>query len=181
MWFKERQQVVICVLAGAMVGGFLLLRYLPLRNYAKAVKERETTQTFAIAKAAAESQQLPVLEEQLLKLRATVANSGTNIPLQRDIGVFLRKIADLMNEHNLKEQVIAPGKEIEADELKCIPVDMQCKGRLAQIFEFYKQLQGLDRLVRIETVVLVNDSDFGGEVDMQTKLVIYYRPQAGQG
>jgi hypothetical protein len=53
---------------------------------------------------------------------------------------------------------------------------MQCKGRLTQIFEFYKQLQKLDRLVRIEQVKLVNDSSFEGEVSMETKLVIYYWP-----
>jgi len=181
MLFQERQQIVICVLAGAIVGGFILFRYLPLQNKAKAVEQMETTQTIAIAKASAEIQQLPVLEEQLIKLQAKVANYKANIPLQRDLGGFLHKIAGLMDKHNLKEQVIAPGKEIEADELKCIPVDMQCKGRLAQVFEFYKQLQGLDRLVRIERAELVNDSDFGGEVSMQTKLVIYYRPEAGQG
>ena len=179
--FKERQQIVICILAGAMVSGFLLFRYLPLHNKAKAVKQRETTQTFAIAKATADSQQLPLLEEQLFKLQARVAHYEANIPSQRDLGAFLGKMADLMNEHNLKEQVITPGKEIGTDELKCIPVDMQCKGRLAQVFEFYKQLQGLDRLIRIERMELANDSDFSGEVSMQTKVVIYYKPGAEQG
>jgi len=181
MLFKERQQIVICVLAGAIVGGFLLFRHLPLRKKARTVEQMKAKQIFAIAKASAESKQLPVLEEQLLKLQAKVANYETNIPVQRELGVFLHKVADLMNEHNLKDQVVAPGKEIEADELKCIPVDMQCKGRLAQVFEFYKQLQRLDRLVRIERMELVNDSDFGGEVNMQTKMVIYYRPEARQG
>ncbi len=180
MLFKERQQIVICVLAGAIIGGFLL-RYLPLRKEAKAVEQMKAAQIFAIAKASAESKQLPVFEEQLLKLRAEVANYGANIPVQRDLGVFLSKIADLMNEHNLKEQVVAPGKEIKADELKCIPIDMQCRGKLAQVFEFYKQLQRLDRLVRIERMEFVSDSDFGGDVSMRTKVVIYYRPETGQG
>jgi Tfp pilus assembly protein PilO len=58
---------------------------------------------------------------------------------------------------------------------------MQGKGRLKQIFEFFGRLQSLDRLVRIEQVKLVNDRDFSGEVSMQTKAVIYYRTEAGQG
>ncbi len=181
MLFQKRQQIVICVLAGAMVGGFLLFRYLPLQKKAKVVEQMKTAQTFAVVKESAERKQLPVLEEQLLKLQAKVANYEANIPVQRDLGVFLRKVADLMNEHNLKEQVVEPGKEIEVGELKCIPIDMQCKGKLAQVFEFYKQLQGLDRLIRIEEIKLVNDGDFGGEVGMQTKMVIYCRPQARQG
>jgi hypothetical protein len=42
-------------------------------------------------------------------------------------------------------------------------------------------MQGLDRLVRIEHIKVVNDGDFTGEVMMQTEAVIYYRSEVGQG
>ncbi len=178
--FRERQQTVICIVAGAMVGGFVLFRYLPLQKRIKAVEQRRAEQALVIAKASAESEQLPALEERLLKLRSTVGNYGRQVPEDRNLGGFLHGIADLMNKHNLREQLIQPGKETEAAELNCIPVNVQCRGRLKRIFEFYKSLQGLDRLVRIEQVKLTNDSDFTGEVKVQTKAVIYYRAQAGQ-
>ena len=181
MLFRKRQQIAICVVAGAMVGGFVLFRYLPLQKRIKAVGQKRAAQTLAIAKAWHQSEQLPVLKEQLLKLQTAVGNHEANIPSQMALGMFLHKIANLMNEHHLREQVVAPGKEIEVNELKCIPVNMQCKGRLKQIFEFYRRMQGLDRLVRIEQVKLVNDNDFSGEVSMQTKAFIYYRPEARQG
>ena len=179
--FRERQQIVICVIVGAMVGGFVLFRYLPLQKRVKAIEQARAAQILAITKASAESEQLPALKEQLLKLQRATGNYEANVPRHRNLGAFLHRIADLMNEHNLREQVIAPGKEIETDELNCIPVNMQCKGGLKQIFEFYRQMQGLDRLIRIEQVKLVNNSDFSGEVTMQTKAVIYYRPKATQG
>ncbi len=179
--FRERQQIVLCIIAGAMVGGFVLFRYLPLQERAKAVESRFIETQAAIAKASAESKQLPVLKEQLLKLQMAVGNYEANIPAQRALGVFLHRMADLMNEQNLKEQVIQSGEEIKADVLNCIPLNMECKGKLTQIFEFYKSLQGLDRLVRIEQVKLVNGSDFGGEVSVQTKAIIYYRSEAGDG
>jgi len=181
MLFRERQQIAICVVAGVMVAGFVLFRYLPLQKRTKTVGQKRAAQTLAVAKACRQSGQLPVLKEQLLKLQRAVGNHEANIPAQMELGVFLHRIADLMNEHHLKEQVVAPGKDIEVDELKCIPVNMQCKGRLKQIFEFYGRMQGLDRLVRIEQVKLMNDNDFSGEVSMQTKVFIYYRPEARQG
>ena len=181
MLFRERQQIVIFCLAGAMVGGFVLLRYLPLRKRIKVIEQRRAARTLAITKASAESRGLPVLKEELLKLQRVVGNYEANIPGQMALGAFLHRIANLMNEHNLKEQLIQPGEEIEADELNCIPVNMQCKGKLMQIFKFYESLQGLDRLVRIEQVKLVNESNFSGEVSMQTKAVIYYRSEGKQG
>jgi Tfp pilus assembly protein PilO len=164
-----------------MVGGFVMFSYLPLRRETEFIRQAYASQKLAISKALDESRQIPAAREQLFGLQASVGNYERQIPAQRELGEFLQKIADLMDEHNLKGQMIQPGKEIRTGDLNCIPVNMQCKGRLSQIFEFYKSVQGLDRLVRIERVKLVNDGDFGGEVTVQTNAVIYYRAEAGQG
>ena len=58
---------------------------------------------------------------------------------------------------------------------------MQCKGELAQISEFYRRLQTLDRLVRIEKVKLSNDNSYSGQVNMETEAVVYYRAKVGRG
>lgn len=181
MLFREKQQIVICILAGAMVGGFVLFRYLPLRKRIRAAEQTRAAQALAIVKTSAQSRQLPALEEQLLKLQSAVGNYERQVPPHRNLGTFLHRIADLMNKHNLKEQLVQPGKEIEADALNYIPVTMQCKGKLTQIFGFFRSLQGLDRVVRIEQVKLVNDKDFNGEVSMQTEVIIYYRSATAQG
>jgi len=167
--------------AGAVVAVFVLFSYLPLRQRVKTVELTKTAQTLAISKASMERVKLSAIKEQLLKLKRTVENYKVSIPAKRDLGLFLQQIAELMSKHNLKEQVIAPGKKIVVKELSCIPVDMQCKGTLAQVFEFHKQMQRLDRLIRIEQVKLTNDNDFSGEVNMQTKVVIYYKPKSEQG
>lgn len=181
MMFRERQQIVICVVAGAMLGAFVLFSYLPLRRKIKAVEQAKAAQRLAIAKASAERAQLPVLREQLLKLEKVVGNYETNIPGHRDLGIFLQTIANLMNKHDLKDQIVQPGKEVEAERLNCIPVSVHCKGRLKQIFDFFSSLQLLDRLVRIEQVKLTNDGDFSGELSVQTETIIYYRSEPEQG
>lgn len=181
MLFREKQQIMILVLAAAIVGGFVLLRYLPLRNIMEAVKQQRAKQDLDIAKAQVDKNQLPMLQNQLQRLQEVVTNFQVKIPVERDLGSFLRKIADLMNELALKEQVITPGSEIQTDKLNCIPINIQCKGKLSQIFGFYKNLQTLGRLVRIERVELLNDRDFNGDVTMDTKAVIYYRAKLTQG
>jgi len=181
MFFKERQQIVILCLAGAMLAGFVLFRYLPLSRKIKALKQEKAEQKLTIVKSQHQHQQLPALKGQLLGLQNTFQNYQANIPSQRVLGTFLHEIADLMDENNLEEQMTQPGQEIQVGNLKCIPVDMRCKGKLTQIFKFYKSLRNLDRSVRIEQVKLVNDSNFTGEVHLQTRAVIYYSPQDEQG
>jgi Tfp pilus assembly protein PilO len=181
MFLKEKQQIIILCLAAAMLGGFVLFRYLPLSRKIKAVEQTKAAQRLVITQAQYQREQLPAMRKQLPQLQKTLENYSANIPSQRNLGTFLHRIADLMDEHKLKEQSAQPGEELQVGDLKCIPIDIRCKGKLTQVFKFYKSLQNLDRLVQIEQVKLVNDSDFSGEVSLQTKAIIYYKLQAEQG
>jgi Tfp pilus assembly protein PilO len=181
MFFGKRQQIIILILAGMLVADFALFGYLPLRQRMIVVEQKRALQALGIAKASAQDAQLLALKEELVELGGAVGNYERQVPQVRALGVFLHRIADLMDEHNLGEQLIQPGKEIETGELNCIPVRMQCKGGLEEIFEFFKSLQSLDRLVRVEQVRFLNDRDFGGTVSMETSAVVYYRPGAEQG
>lgn len=176
--FGKRKQVLVLVVSTMLVADFVLFGYLPSHKRMKSVKQAKTKQMQIIAKASAESRQLPDLKQQLQRLQNTVADFKLNVPTQRDIGVFLQQIANLMTEYDLTEQLVAPGKELRADALNCIPIDMRCKGELTQIFRFYQRLQRSDRLVRIERIKLTNDTDLTGDVIMQTQAVIYYRTDA---
>jgi len=150
----------------------------------KAIKENEQTkaaQKLAIGKALSQREQLSSLKQQLEQLKETVGNFEASVPGNRDAGAFLHKITNLMNEHDLREAHIERGRGIQAEQLHCIPINMQCKGPLEQIFEFFSSLQALERSVRIEQIELVNDENFSGEITMRTDAVIYYRTQGAQG
>lgn len=179
MFFRERQQVIICIVAGVVASVFMLFWYLPLHKKMKAVRQARAEQSLVIAKGDADCRKLPLINEQLYELQSRLENYEANIPEQNTFGGFLGRIADLMNQNNLKEQEITPGEEIETDKFHCIPITMRCKGKLEQIFKLYHQLQTLDRLVRIELVKLSNENNFNGQISMETKAFIYYRAKAG--
>ena len=180
MLLRGRQQITICAIGAAIFCVFAVLWYLPLRRKMHIVKQAKTERAQVIARGTADARQLPLLREELTRLEARLGDYEAGIPVQRAHGVFLHRIADLMKEHNLNDQIITPGEEIEADKFNCIPVTMRCTGELAQITEFYRQLQSLDRLVRIEQVRLTNDAGYSGRVTMETEAVVYYRTEAGQ-
>ena len=181
MFVWKKQQVIILIVAALMAADFVFFGFLPLRKRLMTVNQAMTNQRLIIAKAATEQRQLSDLKEQLKELESTVRNYQVKVPADRDLGSFLQQIANLMSQHNLTEQVVAPGEEIKADKLNCIPLNMQCRGKLVQIFDFYRQLQRLDRVIRIESVKLVNSDDLSGQVSMQTRAVVYYTPKVDQG
>ena len=177
--FLEKKQIVIFVTAAVVFGGFVLFRYIPLSKEISTVKSARAGQNLIIAKGISDSEQLPVFTHQLHALQDKLDNYERNIPKQKDLGLFLKQIAELMDNHNLKDQAIQPLEEKRINGLICIPVSMECKGSLNDISEFYKNLQELDRQIRIKQVKLKNGSDFSGEIKMETEIAIYYRAQVG--
>jgi len=178
--FREKQQMLICLLAAGMIGGFLL-RYLPLRREMKLVEKAKAAQTSATARALAQNSRLSTLKEQLSKLSSSVGDYQAKLPANRDLGTFLQQVTNLMNRHNLTEQLIQPGEELKSERFSCIPVNMRGKGTLEQVFDFFGSLQALDRFVRIQHVELLNDADFGGNVTINAETVVYYQSEALSG
>lgn len=177
--FREKKQITIFIIAIVIIGGFILFRYLPLQKEIKSVKKARAEQMLTIAKGVSDSKQLSLFVDQLHKMKSKLENYEQNIPKKRDHGLFMQQIFELMKENNLKEQVIEPRQEIEAEGLICIPMNMECKGKLAQIFNFYKSLQEQDRLIRIKQIKFENSSTFNGEVSMEAEIVIFYRTEIG--
>ncbi len=176
--FLEKKQILIFVIAVAGFGGFVLFRYIPMNRNISAVKIARAEQNLMISKGVSDEEQLKLFSDQLSRLQDKLVNYEANIPKKKDLGMFLKVIADLMDKYNLKEQAIQPLEETKADELICIPVSLGCKGQLTEIFGFFQDLQALDRKIRIQHVKLTNGTDFSGELKMETEIVIYYRPQA---
>jgi len=175
-----KQQVWICVIGVLFVADFVFYGYLPSHRRLQTIKRSRMRQEHVIGMSALQAEALPALEERLKDARKTVRNYDDGVPTEGALGLFLRQIADIMTEHELSDQVVVPGRELEADELNCIPVHMNCTGTLIGVFGFFNDLQGLRRLVRIEKVTLANDREFSGTVTMETDAVIFYRPEKSQ-
>ena len=175
---REKRQLTILAIVVAMAGGFLLLRWLPLRSAkAEAMMQRQQ-QKMIIEQSVLDGAMLRELNKQCAELSEQLSDFDDQIPSDRQIGPFLQEVSDLMKSRELSEQVIQPGEEIHENGLCCVPVEMHCRGGLEQIFEFFKALGSMQRLVRFEQVRLTNDHGFDGDVSMRTRAYIYYEESA---
>ncbi len=177
----HRQQMWVYAVGALFVADFVFYGYLPSHRRLQSVEEARIQKERLIQTAESQDRALPALEQSLRATEEAVRHFEDNIPMDRALGTFLGQISEIMTDNTLTGQVIEPKKEIETDDLKCIPVDMKCKGTLDGIFGFCNDLRDLDRLVRIEKLVLKNDADFMGQVTLEAETVIFYRSDTSQG
>jgi Tfp pilus assembly protein PilO len=165
------------VVAVLFCADFAFYGYMPSHKRLRSLHEAEVQQERMIQMAAAQGKELPGLKARLKSTEEIVAHYDSYVPQDASQGVFLQEIARVMTGHHLTDQVVVPGNEVDSGGIRCIPVRVNCKGSLKDIFGLFHDLQGMERLVRIERVLLQNDRDFTGQVGMETDTVIFYQPQ----
>jgi Tfp pilus assembly protein PilO len=174
---KNKKQIMIIIAACALIAGIFLFLSLPIFRKYRSIRSQRDLIQLMVSDAAEKGDKLPHLRNQLMTMRSKLQLKHSVIPEQVELGQFLQTIASLMNQYDLREQFVKPGNERKIDQLWAVPIDIHCKGQLTQMFNFFSSLRELDRMIRIEQVVLSNSPDMDGQLNMETKAVIYYKAQ----
>jgi len=180
MKLPEKQQLIILGAAAVVIAGFVVFRYVPVARRGRAVKLSQADQQALVANANARSSRLPILRAKAEQLRQQTAGYDVQIPQRRNFAGLWQQIADVMNRHNLKDQLVQPNTEIKGEQLNCIQITIKCSGTLNQIFELFKSLEQFERLIQIERLQLAGDKNFYGLIKMDATANVYYRDTTNQ-
>ncbi|MEN8126309.1 MAG: type 4a pilus biogenesis protein PilO [Planctomycetota bacterium] len=172
----DKQQLLILALGALVIGGFGIFRYVPIVRQKYAAQKRIRQQEIMLSEICVNGVLIPELRQQKKELQKQLLPFTQKVPQGRNLATLWRQVAEVMNECNLTDQLVQPGVELKSDELCSIPLTIECKGSLEQIFLFFQSLENIDRLIRIEQVRLVNGSDFDAVVTLNAKANVYYQP-----
>jgi len=177
----RRQPVWGLALGVLFLFDFVFYGYMPSHRRLQSLTRARNQHEQAINTAVAQAEALSTLEERHRETVQIVKRYEDCVPTESALGVFLGQIANIMTQHQLTDEEVEPGREVAAGQLNCIPVQMNCTGTLSAIFGFFNDLQSLQRLVRIEKIVLRNGPKFSGTVSMQAEAIIFYRTGTDRG
>lgn len=172
----DKQQSIILILAVVVTGGFGVFRYVPLARQKYAISQKMKQQKVALDEICLQGAITPELWQQKSRLEKQLVPFTQKVPRGRNLATLWRQVADVMNECKLTDQLVQPGVELKSDQLCSIPLTIECKGSLEQIFTFFQSLENIDRLIRIEQVSLENGTDFDSIVKLNAKASVYYQP-----
>jgi Tfp pilus assembly protein PilO len=172
----DKQQIIIVLLAVVVAGGFAAFRYTPIVRQKYAALQQMEAQDTVMQQVCTDSAQIPELKLQRDQLRDELVTFTQKVPKGRNFAQLWQQIADVMNACELSDQYVQPGHELKSDQLCSIPLKIECKGTLEQIFSFFQSLESVDRLIRIEEVRLENDAEFNAVVKLFAKASVYYQP-----
>jgi Tfp pilus assembly protein PilO len=177
MRIVKSKQFVMSIAVVMLAVAFVFFQFLPLNKKARDLKAANAKLISENTISNAFIEAVPQLKEQIEKTKRDIGDFDVKIPHGRSHGIFLQNLAEVMQQQGLTELVIQPGIEVETSELSGIPIDIRCKGKLVQIFKFFKSLESFERVVRVGEITLTNDNKLEGVLAMNARVEIFYRTQ----
>lgn len=171
----DKKQYLIMTVVILVMGAIGFLRCKPLIAKAGQLREIKSRQTLENLQICNQMKDLPRIGQRMKELQQQVGDYYNKIPRERQFAGLWDQIADVMNSHELKDQLIQPGQEVIGKEINSISVNIKCTGSLSQLFGFLKELDGFERVIRIEQLRLTNSVSEPGRITMNANAKIYYQ------
>jgi Tfp pilus assembly protein PilO len=149
--------------------------YLPIARQKLVLRESMRRQSVTLEQIRVQSRQLPELEKKVESLELKTAEFDAKVPQERQFAQLWQTITQIMNEHRLSNQLVQPGEEIRGEPVSRMELTLQCSGTFEDVFELFRSLEQMDRLVRIERVQLKNDESFSGQVSVAALASVYFQ------
>ncbi len=102
------------------------------------------------------------LAEQVHKLRAEVKSSNKQIPEQGEMASMLRELSVQIENENLAGQGINMLAAQAGDDYLTLPVELTFSGKSLDAFRFVNRLEGMPRLVQVESMTMRHEPNSGG-------------------
>jgi len=176
----DKQQLVILLLGVAVSVGFGVFRYVPIVRQKYALQKQMEQQDQIINEICSFSVLIPELKNQKIQLEEQLLPFEQKVPRGRNLATLWRHVAEVMNKCGLTDQLVQPGVEMKSEQLCSIPLTIECKGSMEQIFSLFQSLEETNRLIRIEQVTLDRGADLNSAVKLKAQASVYYQPDESE-
>jgi Tfp pilus assembly protein PilO len=174
----DKQQIIIIIVAVITIGGFGVLRYLPLAGKTRAIKAARVQFQNGDQEVKNQARQIPILNAKMEQIKSKIGDYDRKVPSGREFALLYDEITDVMKKHNLSDQLIQPGSESVGNEMSSIPITIECSGNLKDIFGFFRSIESLNRLIRIESLDMKSKID-QDVIEVKAGAVVFYRNEYG--
>ena len=169
--------IVLGILA-AMVAGAVGVVY---RGQGKKLSEYKKRITDARASLKTQAQTIaivPELVKEVESMRDRYKDFDQRLPGRQELGGFLKEISGYLRDQPFSDQLIEPGSPTKDDLFHTLPIIMRFKGSYLSSAAFFKRIDEMKRLTRIQKLKITKKSDKGDggnpELDIELQLNIYF-------
>ncbi len=169
----KAQRLIICLVTFAVIGGaYYYFVFMPKQEKLSKVKKTLIAQQKKLANYKNQASQLLKYEKMMAQAQDEFNEAMKALPDKRELPSLLAGISKAGGNAGLTFHLFKPGKEINKEYYKELPVAIKVEGRYHQITDFFYQITRLNRIVNINNVAVKSKAG-KKELEMSCQAVTY--------
>jgi len=149
----DQKATVLAVLL--LIGLFAGLCWWPRQRERTALRAQVEKHAAQLAADRQRADALPVVREQVAKLRREAADSNKIVPQTSELADLLRRLTSQLDTQNMQEQEIQTEAIVSGAEFNVIPLTLRFAGSYEGVFGFVRGVESMSRLTRINVLEIV--------------------------
>jgi len=164
--------VVLGILAAGIVVTVLLV-YRPQSQEVDRLQTQIASMKTSLADDAQKASVVPTMLRQVEDLRKEFSGWDRQLPTGRDdLGGFLKEIS--LAQENIVSEEMKPGKPTQEHLYHKLPIIMRFRGSYLALAKFLSRINGMERLTRVNKLVLQPAASGKEGLDVELHLNIYF-------
>lgn len=177
----ERDQVILVAAITAVLVGFGVLGYMPIRSGRQESKERIDVYKAQLASDLAGARQLPKLREEVAALQEALGGSQRDVPTQSELASLLRTLSSELDRQQVTDKEVQTRAIQSGADYNVLPVSLRFTGTFGAVYGFVRQIESMPRLIRIDRLELSGTPDGAGRLTARIELSTFFTAGEASG
>ncbi len=165
---------MMSVLTVAFVTSAIVVVYLPQARELRSIKTMVASRRLALAESSKKAAVIPRMMREVQSLRSRYKDFDRRLPRSKELGGFLQEITAIQQDSALLDPRMETGSPMSEELFNTMPIKMRLRGRYMALTDFLKRLGNMQRLTRVQRLMITALGEDTHELGVELLLNIYF-------
>ncbi len=170
----SRENWIMLGLAGAVVVVMILAVFIPQGKKLDSIKTSIAARKIALADGTKKAAVVPQMVRKVESMKSRYKDFDRRLPKSKEMGEFLQEITAVRAASELTEARMETGTPVSEELFNTMPIRMRFRGRYLALAELLRRLDGMQRLTRVERLVIKSSGEAPDDLDIELQMNIYF-------
>jgi Tfp pilus assembly protein PilO len=165
---------LVLVLTAAIAAVAVGVVYVPQERKLESIKTQIATLKLSLEDGMTKAAVVPQMARNVQNLKGRYKDFDRRLPKSKELGGFLQEITSIQEGSALADARMDTGNPISEELFNTMPIKMHFRGRYLAVADFLRRLTNMQRLTRVQQLLITSPSEEGEDLDIEVLVNIYF-------
>ena len=169
-----KENWIMLGVAAAIVAGAIMLVYRPQKAALHGVRAQIAAQKLTLEADRSKAKVIPQIMRKVQELKSRYKDFDQRLPKSKELGGFLQEITGIQSGSELSDARMETGSPVSEELYNTMPIQMKFRGSYLALAKFLKDVDGMQRLTRVQRLLIRSTEVDGGPLEIDLMMNIYF-------